>query len=596
MGQNNIILIILVIILAWIIVITIINTLIHYCELPNEADIVIIGGGTAGCVMVRRLREKYPNKSIVVLDRGKDYRNDRAVYRIENAINIAFSAPYSEIVIPTDAKGSDPIDVSCSIPIMYGGGSSHNLSLVVEGSDYFHETMWEPQFNTTQEEFDLLSEKINSLMDIMPLPVSIDVLAKLLPSLGILFSKGIVEIKQGIDVLKHVGPLRASDNFSIWIHNAITSSISSQPPLTNNYNSGIGPCVCDTPQLFADKVLGVRASVNRAYLPLNDQSNYKKVEFASVNHISVDESTLQTTITLDDDRTIVAKEKVIMATGAIYTPLILLNSPTLNNNTFNSIKSSIGQSLMSHYGCTMVLAIKPKGANSNNSIAANVDFSSGPLAFIARPNGNPSIRDWQIVTSGSTLTNLEFLQNQGIDTDYFQNNGYNFVTFLGWDLIPKTRGSVINSNSNSVDVFGKKKSKLSQAIKPQITLNLFQNQEDNDSIVELLRYLGQIANKMTDTINTFDNPKIEDIQILFPEPDVFERNNYNELLDNAKVGVSLTDHYCGTCEYGVVLNEDFSLKGYPNIHVVDASTFPSIPDGNTEYPVLLIAELAATRI
>lgn len=579
MKRKEIILLILVVIITWVIVVTIVNTLQHRSKLPEESDIVIVGGGVAGCVLARRLKEKYPHMTIAILDRGKDYRNDRNVYRSENAINIAFSLPYSEIIVPTDVETSK-LDVSCSVPIMFGGGSSHNLGLAVEASDYFHESSWGPKLDTTRTELDSLSIKIKTLMDITPLPITIDLFARLLPALGTLVSKGITEIKQGLDVIQHVGSLRANKDISTWIHDAMKVSITTINPQVEDYNSGIGPCVSDTPQIFVDKVLGVRASVNRAYLPLSDTDKYKKVETATVSKIVASNGSKKMSVILNDGRKIVANKKIIMATGAVYTPLILLNSPSLNNVEYNAIKSNIGQNLTSHYGCTLVLAVKPAGLDY---VAKGVDFSSGPLGFFSRPGRDSKMREWQIVVSGSTLTNFDFLRNQGIDIESYQSLGYNFITFLGWNLTPQARGSVSNVGTSTT-------------IKPKITLNLFENSDDNDSIVELLRFMKRIASSMINTKNTLVNTKLQDVQILFPSPSVLIRNNYDELLFAAKEGVSLTDHYCSTASYETVLNKDFSLKGYPNIHIVDASAFPSIPDGNTEFPVLLMAELGSTRI
>ena len=360
--------------------------------------------------------------------------------------------------------------------------------------------------------------------------------------------------------LAHVGPLRADDNLSNWIHNAIISQIpgESQLPLVDNYNSGVGCCASDTPQLFLDKVLGVRASVNRAYLPPGDRqaNGLKIIELAEVDYIKD-----TNIVVLTSGKQIKVNEKIILAAGAIYTPFILLKSPALNSNP------NIGQNLKTHYGCTMVLAAK-----------GIKDFSSGPMAFVNRDGDQNGVRNWQIVTSGSTLTNLQFLQDQGVDVQYYQNNGYTFITFLGWDLEPQAIGSI------SVEVGNKM---------PNIKLGLFEQQEDNDSIVELLRYFGRIFFQLHNTINGVTN----DVQVLFPDESVFINDNYSDLLSAMLRRVQvLTDHYSRTCEMGVVLNQDFSLVGHPNIHVVDTSNFPAIPDGNTEWPTLIISELAATRI
>ena len=190
----NVLFVILVIIIVWIIIATVYNSLQHNDNVSSEVDIAILGGGTAGCVLARRLSEKYPNKNIVLLDRGKDYRNDRNVYRIETALTVAYSEPYSEVLTP-DFPG-----IVCSVAKMIGGASAHNFGLVVRGSNEFYQNNWQTQLNLSSEELNAINVRISSLMDVMPLPVSIDLLARLLPSLGVLFMKGIQEINQGIDV------------------------------------------------------------------------------------------------------------------------------------------------------------------------------------------------------------------------------------------------------------------------------------------------------------------------------------------------------------------------------------------------------------
>lgn len=550
-----VILIVIVVVLIVLIVLILVNAafrkriLKHSRKLPQKADIVIIGVGVAGCVLARRLWERYPNKRIVMLDRGEDRRNDPNVYRSEAALTIAYSAPYSE-VIQSDFPG-----VGCSVASMVGGGSSHNFGIVVKGSRHFLETEWNPVFDMSNHELKRIHRRIDSRMDITPLPVKLDIASRILPAASKLFRDGAGEVLHGINVIQNLGPLRANNEISEWILCAMTSG-KYKLEVVRDYNNGVGPCACPTPQLFVDKILGVRASVNRAYLP--ERSSLKVIEYAEVNVIKHCNDSYR--IKLKDKRVIKAK-KVIMAAGAIYTPFILKKSHIGDH-------LPIGENLKSHYGCTMVLAVK-----------GMKDFSSGPLAFVS--TNNDHVRNWQIITSGSTLTNLAFLNAQGIDTQSLIFDGYKFITFLAWDLRPKTNGSIgINcANKNQ----------------PTIALNLFESSCDKISIVNALRFLGDIFKRMKCS-HKQEKCKEEKVKLLFPVKGVFKRDDFDELLANAKTGISLTDHYCGTCKYGTVLESDFSVKGHPNLHVVDASTFPSIIDGNTEYGTLTVAELAATRI
>lgn len=592
MTTSRIVLSIVLVIVVWIIVITILNILRHHRAIPKIVDIAIVGSGPGGCVMARRLHDRYPHLKIVLLERGKDYRNDRNVYRSEAALSIAYSEPYSE-VIPCDFPG-----VTCSAAKMVGGGSQHNFGLVVKGSTQFMSKEWIPTFGSSEAEFKTLRDKIEARMDITPLPVSINLLARALPSLGSLLSKGVEEIKQGIDVVSHIGPLRANEELSKWLSSSMSHANYPQARLVEDYNSsqhqdnpnGTGGInvVCHTPQLFVDKVLGIRAGVARAYLPLNDGSNYKKIEEVEVHSITFATDSRHgynetpthpdtMVLVLKDKRSIFVRRKIILCAGALHTPLILLRSGLGLNQ--------VGQNLMNHYGTTMVIAIK----------SHNPDFSSGPLAFLSGTRPDTKGRRWQIVTSGSTLTNLSFLEAQGVDVAKYQAEGYNFITFLGWLLKPEARGSVELHPGwyhNITDSGHTGKKTLNQDV-PVINLNMFETVGDQQEIVELMRYFGDVYHRLS---NQVGNPAFEKVKLLFPQPGVFQRDNPAELLATAKVGISVTDHYAGTCAYGKVLNPDFSLQGHEDIHVVDASAVPMISDGNMEYPTLLLAELAATRI
>lgn len=531
------IIIVVIILLAVIGLSTFNNILVTSSAVPHEADVVIVGGGVAGCIMARQLHQYYPDKHIVLLDRGYDYRNDPNVYRLQNAIIAAYTLPYSEVIKP------DFPNVLCSLAMMYGGGSSHNFGLVVHGSEHWYRSQWCRTFNVSYDYIQTLFNKINNTVDISLAPKSIDIAGRIGPVLQILFSQGVEPIAQWWNIITNPGPLASDNTINAALLNAFDL------PIVNNYNSGVATCSDGIQQLFINNTLGIRDSVNRAYLPTGNiyGPNLSIISNAEVDIIRPDRSML-----LKDGRSITARDKLILSAGGIYTPYILKKSGFM---VLSDGVNQIGENLTSHYGCSIVIVVK------------NIpDFSAGPLGFTPSNDGG---RHWQVVVSGSALTNFDFLKQQGINVDELKQQKYTFISFLLWTLDPKAAGRV--------DV----------GDQPTIKLRLFENEEDQISITNGLRWLGKVYTRLKSQI---------DGNIIFPPEDVFIRDNDDELLKYAMAGVSVTDHYCRTCQYGTVLNDNFEIKGYKDIHVVDASAFPSISDGNTQYPTMVLAELAAERI
>ena len=55
-------------------------------------------------------------------------------------------------------------------------------------------------------------------------------------------------------------------------------------------------------------------------------------------------------------------------------------------------------------------------------------------------------------------------------------------------------------------------------------------------------------------------------------------------------------HPVGTCAIGSVVDADLRVQGLDGVRVVDASVMPAVPRGNTNAPVIAIAERAADLI
>ena len=544
----------------------------------RSADIVIVGGGTSACIVAYRLSQRYPEKSIIILERGKDRRNDPIVYNVANAAIAGYTPPYSE-VLPTDFPNT-----VVSVASMNGGGSSHNFALSVRGSPNFYNERWsqvlELSYDDLVRDYFPLIEAYHPLnpnessptrfktgkVIMTQLPLTVSISGRIIPLIGAVFREGLQVIGQSLEILANHGPLRASDDFSDHLTRIIARS--KNVPIIPDYNTEVVTCAATTPEIFVHNVVGIRQSTDVSYLPRSviifDKQGHGKSSFTGEGGKSGIQFVPNATVTrVSEDivywnngankhQTKVNREgKIIMAAGAIYTPFLLQVSGFTDNG--------IGRNLITHYGCTMILSV-----NAENL----PPFSSGPLAFVSRYQRDT--RDWQLVVNGTVNKSLL------VDIEYPQNT--RIFSLILWLLKPRTRGTV------RVD-----------GMYPKVDLNLFEDgtledpESDISSLLDGMRWMYHLAQELTVPYPT--------LKPIFPPVEVLQENNPLILERYIRQGVSLTDHYCATCQLSSVVNpETFLLRGSDNIHIVDASTFPEISDGNTNYPVMVMAEIAAKRI
>jgi choline dehydrogenase-like flavoprotein len=561
----------------------------------DEADVLIVGGGTAACVLARRLSEYFPRLKIVVLERGVNRRDDPIVYNVKNMLVAGFSEPYSEL-LPTDFPGA----VS-AVAKMYGGGSSHNFSLAVRGSRQRWEELssvlgvsydellstYFPRVEAYHPEFtpgSLGSTPPSSLrfrsgmMQITPLPVSLSLAPRIIPALSYVGQQGLSVLGKAFTIITDSGPLRASDAVSSTFTAAI-STTRGGVPIVDDYNTDVASCTAASPQLLVDSVIGIRQSTDVAYLPSShlridtksharshrNKGDLQFVPGATVTSVSaqgakwrdVEGKARSTRLRCTSSSS--PAGRVIVSAGGIYTPYLLQRSGF-------SIPR-LGEGLKTHYGFSVVLAVEADAAE-------NFSFSSGPVSFVPRTPGEDT-RDWQFLVEGGGSQPLIDAAG-GVPG---KTPSTVLLSLLLWNLRPRTTGTIGASGEA-----------------PTVNLRLFGDGDTTDpssdasSMVDAMRWIGQ--HLLPELSRTYPS-----MRVVFPTQAALDRDDPVELLSLIRQGLSLTDHYSCTCAMGTVVDpQTFLLSGTSNIHVVDASVAPGISDGNTCYPTIVYAEIAADRI
>lgn len=580
-------------IIVIIVVIIVVTIYTFFCWLADRklklinrkcADIIIVGGGTAASVIARRLHDQHPKMHILMMERGADRHADPNVFNVANALEAAYKIPYSE-VLPTvsscqlEAVGLTP---TVSVATMLGGGSSHSYALTVKGSPDFYNAEWRQQLGLSYKDLTRhcgIFARIERQIEISEFPLEINRLKMIGPAIKKAYRKyDALEATRALErtasVAANTPPLRAPDNISDVILKAIKRTRPTVK-IIDDYNCDVVSVASKKPQLFVDGELGIRSSADVAYLP----HSYRLQKCQERLHIG--ENMAVEKLLMDGKScygvqwrdhcgeshvtTLNKGGRVIVSAGGIYSPVVLQNSGI---DKLTGLGDKIGAGLINHYGCTLIF-----------ETVCDFNFSSGPLAFVPDNKHNAeNRRDWQLVIGGSALLNPKLLTTVGRTA-----KGGNFTTMLSWLLHPRARGSV-KTNCDG---------------KPIIDLGMYDDGPVSDkksdiySIVESLRWMYQVfVNMRQSKLFACDS-----IGLVFPLEEVMLRDDDKELESWAKIGLSQTDHYCGTNALGRVVDpSDFKVYGTKNIHVVDASVFPSISDGNTTFPVLVMAEIASERI
>jgi choline dehydrogenase len=120
--------------------------------------------------------------------------------------------------------------------------------------------------------------------------------------------------------------------------------------------------------------------------------------------------------------------------------------------------------------------------------------------------------------------------------------------------------------------------------KPRILNNYYTSEDDTQSIVQGTRIALEIASRPA-------LRKLRTADWAVPESD-----SDADIMRFARRNTRTIFHPVGTCAMGAVVDAELRVHGLESLRVVDASVMPTVPRGNTNAPVIMIAEKAADLI
>jgi len=538
----------------------------------NNFDFIIIGGGSAGCVLADKL-SACGNYQICLLEAGpkdKHWSIHMPIGVIElmkdKVLNWQFNSE------PESSQNNRKIFNPRGRTL--GGSSSVNAMLYIRGQkeDYDH---WAALGNDGW-----------SFDEVLP------------------YFKSTQHQERGEDEFHGVnGPLNVADSCSKPpVHDSFISSAQQAGfPLNNDFNGedqeGVG-------YYQVTQINGQRCSAAKAFLTPNlHRSNLTVITDAHVQKLLIDENKIATGVrykTKGKYYNIFAKKEVLLSAGAFNSPQLLMLSGVGPKNELvkHDIPlvhelAGVGQNLQDHPDTVVVthhkrddlLAIRPKAAwwlfkqaLKYFPLSFNKESSdkkrSGILTTVVAESGG-------FIKSKPNLSRpdlqLHFIpaafDDHGRDLKMLLNYGVSIHTCL---LRPKSRGSVT--------LYGDKAS-----LHPKITLNMLSHEDDQKDMIQAVKVARSILSQ----------PPLSDNngQEIFPGDST---QSDEEILEFLKNKANTIYHPVGTCKMGTddmaVVDSKLKVRGLNNLRVIDASIMPTLISGNTNAPTIMIAAKIADDI
>ena len=287
----------------------------------------------------------------------------------------------------------------------------------------------------------------------------------------------------------------------------------------------------------------------------------------------------------------VAKYEVILSAGSYQSPQILMLSgigdpQQLEEHRIpcNHALFGVGKNLQDHL-------FFPVGCKATRQLGLNHVLKPWNTAlefarYFLQKRGPLSISPLEAVaftSVDSDRVNLQFHFSPmhigtGYDYDLYDLSTYpttDGFTLLPTLLKPKSRGEVRLRSNDPFDA-------------PEVQPNFLSEKEDLDLLVKGAKIALEIL----------DQPSMKPFVDLIESPPGFDSEA--EIADHIRKSVETVYHPVGTCKMGngkeAVVNDQLQVHGLSGLRVIDASIMPEIVSGNTNAPVYMIAEKGADMI